>query len=72
MSEGKDYSTYCISCGSGDVPLMMIAHRNRKERMVGFLFCCADCETMVENGQLNFTITITEEEGSSPTLRVVT
>jgi hypothetical protein len=36
------YVTACFTCGATS-DLMMVAHRNDDDRMVGWIFTCADC-----------------------------
>ena len=42
----KDYTVYCINCGSHQ-HLRMMPHRNVEAKMVGWIFVCPDCESYI-------------------------
>ena len=42
----------CFQCGSL-INLMMVANRNEKKLMVGWLFCCKDCFPLLSGMNLS-------------------
>lgn len=47
MNKKTNYSLRCINCGSKS-EINLVAHRNKKEYICGFLAICSDCNRVLE------------------------
>ncbi len=47
------YAISCIVCGAQE-NLAMVAHRNNSKNMVGWIFVCQDCFSVVSNKNIKF------------------
>ena len=56
------YIVACLLCSDTE-DLVMLPHRSRvTERMVGWIFVCLPCSTMILGGKLDITVTARQEK----------
>ena len=59
-SDVENYLCACFLCAAQE-DLLMFAHRNELESIVGWLFVCADCQEKIASKHLDITINIKDQ-----------
>ena len=50
MNKETNYSLRCINCGSKS-EINLVAHRNKKQYICGFIAVCSDCNRLLERNK---------------------
>lgn len=58
----KDFTIACVHCGTTS-DIQMWPHRDDNGKMVGLVFACSECSSMVPGATVTVAVTYTQEEG---------
>ena len=57
MNKKTNYSLRCINCGCKE-EINLVAHRNKKEYICGFIAICSDCNRLLEKTEKTIQLVI--------------
>jgi len=57
LNKKTNYSLQCINCGCGE-KINLVAHRNKKEYICGFIAICSHCNRLLEKTEKTIQLVI--------------